>query len=90
MQPVSSVAAFIARYVAGGATAQRAAATILVALDAEARMVVEAQRLSVGQRLAWLGEQSGHEWTGAGLAHAERRAFVEVRRELQKRGLWRA
>jgi hypothetical protein len=88
VQPVSSVAAFVARYVAGGPTEQRAAATVLVALDADARLVVEAQRLPVSRRQAWLREQTGRAWGAAWLAHAEQRAFVELRRELQRRGLW--
>ena len=75
MRRFSSVAAFVAEY-AGGAADDPVAAEILAALDPEARR-------------AWLRERSGHEWSAAWLAHVEHRAFVQIRRALQERGMWR-
>lgn len=88
MQPLSSVAAFVARYV-GRPADDPVAAEILDALDPEARTAVEAQRHPAAERLAWLSARSGRAWTAAWLAHVERRAFVQLRRELQQRGCWR-
>ena len=87
MQPVGSVAAFVARYGAGAA-ADPVAAEILDTLDAEARVVIDAQAHPVAERRAWLRARSGTEWGEAQLAHVEQRAFVQLRRALQRRGLW--
>jgi hypothetical protein len=89
VQPVSSVAAFIARYVAGGA-ADPVAAEILGGLDGAARLAVDAQAVAASERRTWLRARSGEEWSAARLAHVEQRAFVELRRALQRRGLWHA
>lgn len=88
MQPIGSVAAFVARYGAGVA-AEPAAAEILDTLDAEARLVVDAQAQPLAERRAWLSARSASEWSEARLTHVEQRAFVELRRELQRRGFWR-
>ena len=89
MQPVSSVAAFVALYVERRADDPIAAA-ILEGLDAEARLAVGAAALPPDRRGAWLRERSGTEWSAAWLAHVEQRAYVALRRDLQRRGLWRA
>jgi hypothetical protein len=87
VQPVGSVAAFVARYGAGAA-ADPAAAEILDTLDAEARLVVDAQAQPLAERRAWLSARSGTAWAEARLSHVEERAFVQLRRELQRRGFW--
>ena len=86
MQAVSSVAAFIAEYAAGDPDA----AAIVDGLDDDARLAVAAQAQPAGQRRAWLHERTGRDWSAAWLAHVEQRAFVQIRRELQRRAIWRA
>ena len=88
MQPVSSVAAFVARYMARPAD-DPVAAAIVETLDREARLAVEAQALPAPQRRTWLRQRSGRDWSPTWLAHVEARAFVQLRRELQRQGLWR-
>jgi hypothetical protein len=78
MEPVSSVTAFLALYGEDGA-GDAQAAEVLAALDEEER-----RALSVP------GARS--RVTDAGAArrqHARRRAEIRLRRELQRRGLWR-
>ena len=87
MRPVGSVTAFLARH-ARQPGADPAAVEILAGLDAEARLAVDAQAQPAHQRAAWLQERSGEAWSAARLAHVEQRAFVEIRRALQHRGLW--
>ena len=86
---MSSVAAFVARYVERPAD-DPVAAAIVATLDRDARLAVAAQALAPPQRRAWLRERSGNEWSEARLAHVEAHAFVQLRRELQRRGLWQA
>ena len=88
MQPVSSVAAFVARWLAGDLAGDRDAAAIVDELDAEARLIVEAQAVEAAARAAWLRERTGSEWSAARITHVEQRAFVELRRALQRRNLW--
>ena len=80
----SSVAALIAQSGVGDQTAT----DIIDVLDDEARLVVTAQRLPQAERLAWLRAETDAEWSDARLAHVEQRAFVQLRRQLQRRGLW--
>ena len=86
MERVGSVAALIALSAVG----DPAAVAIVDALDEEARLVVAAQREPPPARLAWMRAHSGEEWSAARLAHVEQRAFVEIRRALQRRGLWQS
>ena len=85
---MNSVAAFIAQH-AHQPTTFPVVAEILSALDAEARLAIDAQAEPAGARRAWLQARSGEAWSEARLAHVEQRAFVQLRRELQRRGLWR-
>ena len=87
MRPVASVTAFIARY-AQSPSADPVAAEILAGLDAEARLAIDGQAQPLGERQRWLEWQSGDAWSAARLAHVEQRAFVAIRRALQRRGLW--
>ena len=87
MQPVGSVAAFIARY-AARPISDPVAAEIVAALDGEARLAVDAQAQPAAERPAWLRVAGDHDWSDAMCDHIERRAFVALRRELQRRGLW--
>lgn len=87
MEPVTSVAAFIAGRLG---RSDAAAEAIVAALDDDARAVVEAQAVAAAQRLAWLRARTGRDWSPAWLAHVEQRAWVELRRALQARGLWRS
>ena len=83
MEPVTSVAAFIARY---GDGSDSRAAEILASLGAEERRVIGLHAAPPAARpgcLARLG------WSEAYLRHVEQRAFVDVRRALQRRGLLR-
>jgi hypothetical protein len=80
----SSVAALIAQ---AGVGDQRAT-DIIDLLDDEARLVVAAQRVPRAERLAWLRAETDAEWSEARLAHVEQRAFVQLRRQVQRRGLW--
>ena len=89
MRPVASVVAFVAR-LSHEATADPAAAEILSALDPEARMAIDAQAQPMVARRAWLEARSGEPWSEARLAHVEQRAFIQLRRELQRRGLWQS
>jgi hypothetical protein len=89
VQPVSSVVAFVARWAAGGTSNDPVAAEILAQLDDEARLVIAAQAVPIERRAQWLREQSGSEWSSERLAHVEQRAFVELRRALQRAGMWR-
>ncbi len=88
MQPVSSVTAFVARH-ALRPTDDPVAEDILSSLDREQRLVIEAQAVEPAERRAWLRPRSGHEWSETWLRHVEDGAFIAVRRELQRRGLWR-
>jgi len=87
VQPVGSVAAFIARY-AARPIGDPVAAEIVAALDGEARLAVDAQAQPAAERPAWLRVAGDHDWSDAMCDHIERRAFVALRRELQRRGLW--
>jgi hypothetical protein len=87
VQPVGSVAAFIARYVTRPIS-DPLAAEIVQALDDEARLAVQAQALPAAERPAFRRASGGHDWSDAVCAHVERRAFVALRRELQRRGMW--
>jgi hypothetical protein len=86
VRPVSSVAAFIAEHAVGDPTA----ASIVDSLDEDARLAVAAQRQPLAERRAWLRERTSKDWSAAWLAHVEQGAFVRIRRELQRRGMWRA
>lgn len=88
MQPVSSVAAFVARYIERPAD-DPVAADILAALDGEARLALQARSIAPSERAGWLRQHSDTEWSAAWLAHVDGRASVALRRELQRRGLWR-
>jgi hypothetical protein len=85
----SSVTAFLAA-AHGGADPQaaRLLAAITAALDAEERLVIEAQKEPSARRLQWLQARSGRPWTPARLAHVEALAFITIRRQLQARGLF--
>jgi hypothetical protein len=89
VQPVSSVTAFVARWVPGDTTDDPVVAQILSRLDDEGRLVVAAQAVPAAARADWLRERSGSAWSAARLAHAEQRVFVQLRRELQAHRLWR-
>ena len=86
MRPFSSVAAFVAAHAAG----EPEAAAIVDGLDEDARLAVAAQRQPAAERRAWLRQRTGRDWSAAWLAHVEQGAFVRIRRELQRRGMWRA
>jgi hypothetical protein len=86
VERVSSVTAFIARYGERPSDDPMAAA-IIAELDADARAVVDVQRLPVEARPTQLAARTGRSWTAASIAHAERRAFTALRRALQRRGL---
>jgi hypothetical protein len=86
VRAVSSVAAFLVEYAAGDPDA----AAIADGLDEDARLAIAAQRLPVAERRAWLRDRTGRDWSADWLAHVEQGAFVRIRRELQRRGLWRA
>jgi len=88
VQPVGSVAAFIARY-AAPPLSDPVAVEIVHGLDEEARLAIDAQALAASERRAWLRRERGRDWSVAQLAHVEQRAFVALRRELQRRGVWR-
>jgi hypothetical protein len=87
MEPVTSVAAFVSLY-RGGETNETA--EIFDRLDPEERLVLRAWCVDPGDRLGWLRRNSDQEWTPARLEHIEARAFLRLRRELQRRGFWRA
>lgn len=78
------MAAFIAEHTAN----DPAAAAILAELDEETRLAVAAQARPQPLRCAWLRERTGSAWSPARLAHVEDRAFVALRRALQRRGMW--
>ena len=82
MAPVSSVAVFVARY---GDGADPVAAEVLASLDGEERAVIGMRALPAAARGPLLRPGG---WSDAYLSHVEQRAFVHVRRELQRRGLW--
>lgn len=88
MQPVSSVAAFVARYIEQPAD-DPIAAEIIATLDSEARLALQARSVAPATRAAWLQQHGGREWSAAWLEHVDARASVALRRELQRRGLWR-
>lgn len=87
MEPVTSVAAFVSLH--GGGESNEAA-EIFDRLDPEERLALQAWRVDPGNRLEWLRRNSDTEWTPAKLDHVEARAALQLRRELQRRGLWRA
>ncbi|HSP95919.1 MAG TPA: hypothetical protein VL049_01565 [Candidatus Dormibacteraeota bacterium] len=80
------MAAFLARALMGEGQWRRVFAEL--DLDGQARAAAEAQAIPVQDRLAWMAERTGREWTGAQLAHVEARTLVAIRRQLQARGLW--
>lgn len=86
----SSATAFLARAVGPAAEpeAQRLFATL--DLDPETRALAEVQALPADRRLAALAARTGDAWSAARLAHAEARALVVIRRQLQQHGRWRA
>jgi hypothetical protein len=90
VEPVSSVTAFVARWAADDGSGDAVAAQILRRLDDEGRLVIAARAVPADARAGWLRERSGSAWSAARLAHAEQRVFVQLRRELQARGLWRS
>jgi hypothetical protein len=80
------VAAFLARELMGEGQWRRVFAEL--DLDGQARAAAAAQAIPAQDRLAWMAERTGREWTRAQLAHVEARTFVAIRRQLQARGLW--
>jgi hypothetical protein len=88
VQPVSSVAAFVARYIEPPAD-DPTALEIIATLDGEARLALQARAVVPATRAAWLQQHSGSAWSAARLEHVDARASVALRRELQRRGLWR-
>jgi hypothetical protein len=88
MEGVTSVAAFVLLHQDGGETNE--AAEIFARLDPEERLALRAWRVAPGERIEWLRRNGGHGWTEARLEHVEARASLRLRRELQRRGLWRA
>lgn len=88
MEPVTSVTAFVARYV-DEQTTDAEAASALAELDEEERLVLRSQTRPPGERLSWLSAQGARVWSVDRLRHAEERAMVDLRRVLQERGWWR-
>lgn len=85
----SSVTAFVAAAQTGSDPRAQA---LLVAITSELaddeRLVVDAQQEPSGRRVQWLETRTGRRWTPAQLAHVEGLAFVAIRRELQRQGLF--
>jgi len=88
MDPVTSVAAFVALHPDG--VAEGDAGEIFDRLDPEERLALRSWAVGPSERLDWLQRNSDRPWTQAQLEHLEARAAVHVRRELQRRGWWRA
>lgn len=85
--------AFVARYLESGdmpAHDQRAVERVLAAFDRDTQLILRAQAMPSDERAAWLQQQTGHTWSAAWLAHAERQAFIALRRALHRAGLLRA
>jgi hypothetical protein len=85
---VTSVAAFVLLHQDGGDTNQ--IGEIFARLDPDERLVLRSWRVAPSDRLEWLRRNSGREWTQSRLEHVEAQASLRLRRELQRRGLWRA
>jgi hypothetical protein len=88
MESVTSVAVFVLLHQGSDETSE--VAEIFDRLDPEERLALRAWRVAASDRLEWLRAHSDHEWTQATLEHVEARASLRLRRELQRRGLWRA
>ena len=88
MEPVSSVAAFVARYVESP-TQDAEAEELFATLDEEEKLALRSQERPPAARRSWIETQSGTPWSEARLRHVEERAAVHLRRILQSRGLWR-
>lgn len=86
MEPVTSVAAFVSLH-RGGESDE--AVEIFDQLDPEERLVLRAWCVEPGGRVEWLRRNGDQQWTTAKLEHVGARASVRLRRELQRRGLWR-
>lgn len=87
MEPVTSVAAFVLLY---GSGSEGEGSEILAGLEPEERLVLRAWQVDPAERLEWLRRNGVSDWTRAKLEHVEASAFLRLRRDLQRRNLWRA
>jgi len=91
MQPVSSVTAFLARYLCGP-DINPEVREVLAALDPIDRRIVEeyARTPAADERRRRLAEQTGEVWEPVQYDRAEARALSRLQRELNRRGWVRA